>query len=229
MESQKNQYEQWFEYTVNNSNYTKEFKSPARRHLCSPYDTRKILWAGLRTFLGEDKAKWLPCYTDVARWLSDNERRGLICVGPCGLGKSLICTRIFPVLFSKSFNVPFLSFSAVEMNTSIDKILDYCGVGNIIIIDDLGTEAAETISYGNRRRPFCELADRAERTGTMLIITTNLRTDIQRLAEDGPFGHKGDPDPRRIPSIEERYGIRTLDRLRASTRAVLFRGESMRN
>lgn len=190
-------------------------------------DPRKELWAGIRFYMGE-RAQWLNAYESVAAWLSDNQGRGLLCVGTCGLGKSLICQKVLPVLFSRHFDLEVLSCTAVEMNARIDELLGYCQKDHIIIIDDLGTEAAETVTYGNRRRPFCELADTALRRGTMLIITTNLRTTTLRLKEDCALGRKGDPDPRRIPSIEERYGVPTLDRLRATTKVALFTGRSLR-
>lgn len=229
MEQQKNAYEQWFSDAVQRMNGVQSAEAPTRFHVQFPNsDPTKILWSGIRTLLGADTAKWLPCYADVARWLRDNQNRGLLCIGPCGVGKTLICTRILPVLFSQHFGVGYKSRTAVEMNTCIDELLEYCHPGHIIIIDDLGTEATEAVVKYNRRRPFCELVDRAERTGTLLIITTNLRTNMKRLSEDCALGRCGDPDPRRIPSIEERYGIRTLDRLRSTIRVVAFRGESMR-
>ncbi len=229
MEQQPNAYEQWFSAAVQRAGGEQEATAPTRFHIQFPKsDPTKILWAGLRTILGTDTAKWLPCYVDVARWLHDNQSRGLICVGPCGVGKTLICTRILPILFSQYFGVGCRLLTAVEMNAQIDTLLEYCQPGHIIIIDDLGTEAPEAFVKYNRRHPFCELVDRAEHTGTLLIITTNLRTNMQRLSKDGPHGHHGDPAPHRIPSIEERYGLRTLDRLRATTKVVVFKGESMR-
>lgn len=178
-------------------------------------DPRARLWAGIRFFMGE-KAKWLPAYDEVSMWLADNNSRGLICIGTCGLGKSLICTKILPQLLSYHFKLDAKVVTAVEMNQHIDELLAYCGQNRVIIIDDLGTEAVETVTFGNRRKPFCELTDAAERTGTMLIITTNLRTTR-------------DTDLRRnYPSIETRYGEPTIDRLRAITKVIVFKGQSLR-
>ena len=186
---------------------------PLHFGLFGDWDPRKELWAGISFYMG-DRAKWLPAYEKVAGWLGDNNSRGLICVGTCGLGKSLICMKVLPVLFKKHFGIEPMAVTAVDMNRRIDELLSYCGQDRIVIVDDLGTEAAETVTYGNRRRPFCELADRAETTGTLLIITTNLRTTRHATM---PY-----------PSIEERYGIPTLDRLRAVTSVVVFKGESLR-
>ena len=179
-------------------------------------DPRLALWNAIRQFVKND-AQWLPAYDEVAAWLSDNQSRGLLCVGTCGLGKSVICAQALPIVFQYFLKeVAVKVVTATEMNQKIDELLQFCGSQRIIVVDDLGTEAVETVTYGNRRRPFCELADMAERTGTLLIITTNLRTTR-------------DTDPRRnYPSIQDRYGDPTLDRLRAITKVIVFRGESLR-
>ena len=180
------------------------------------YDPTATLRAAIERHVKD--AKWLPAYDEVAAWLSDNQSRGLLCVGPCGLGKSVICAQCLPLIFERAFDgFGVMVVTATEMNQRIDELLAFCGYRHIIVIDDLGTEAPETVTYGNRRRPFCELADTAERTGTLLIITTNLRTTR-------------DTDPRRnYPSIQDRYGDPTIDRLRAITKVIVFRGESLRH
>ena len=174
-------------------------------------DPRRELWAAICKFVNKEP-KWLPCYEQVAKWLGDNDSRGLICVGTCGLGKSVICMQALPFLFKRHFDIDVMAMSATEMNQRIDELLAYCGQNRVVIIDDLGEEAASV--YG--RRPFCELVNAVERTGTLLIVTTNIRTTR-------------DPDPRRnYPSIETRYGVPTLDRLRATTHVVVFKGDSLR-
>ena len=171
-------------------------------------DARKRMEDGLRYFLGEGKYKWLPAYDRIADWLSDNKGRGLLCIGTSGLGKTLICQRILPVILGS--NVP--SVTAQEMNTRIDELLkERC-----VIVDDLGKEDVEIRNYGNRRRPFFELCDAAEKNGTLLIINTNLSTTPVR-------------DPRYPDSIQARYGNEVLSRLRATTKAVLIEGEDMRH
>lgn len=190
-------------------------------------DPRQRLWSGIRYYMGE-QARWITPYDQVAAWLSDNDGRGLICVGTCGLGKSLICEKVLPVLFKYHFKKDVMTVTAIDMNRRIDELLAYCEPGRVIIIDDLGTEPAETVFFGNRRRPFCELVDTAERNGTLLVITTNLRTTARRLKRDYGLFREGDPDPQGPPSIEQRYGMPTLDRLRATTHVAVFTGESMR-
>lgn len=202
-------------------------------------DPRKRIAAGIKYYM-KDRAKWIPAYDKVAQWFGDNHSRGLICTGPCGLGKSLICCDILPKLYFKHFGEQYkvLTVSATEMAQRIHTLLQFCDNPEqngkpIIVIDDLGAEEVEewvktTAGTYRKCRAFCELVDRAERTGTMLIITTNLFTTIPRLKVDCAYGKAGQLAPRLHESIEARYGIRTLDRLRAITSVVLFDGESMR-
>ena len=185
---------------------------PPRLHIQLP-NARERLMAGLRYYLGNN-AKWLPGYDDIVDWLTDNKGRGLLCVGTCGLGKTLICQNILPVLIHQYAGKIVSSYTATEMNRNIDKVLqEPC-----MVIDDLGTETSEVNNYGTRRTPFAELCDIAERRGKLIIITTNLVTE-----------HVIDKKTKQpIPSIEDRYGTRTLDRLRAITKVAIFEGKSMR-
>lgn len=177
-----------------------------RPHIACP-DAGERLHDGLKYYLG-DNYRWLPAYERIAEWLTDNRGRGLLCIGTPGLGKTLICQRILPVILGR--NIP--SVTAQEMNDRIDTLLkERC-----VIIDDLGKEDVEVKNYGNRRTPFFELCDAAERNGNLLIITTNLSTTPVT-------------DPRYPDSIQHRYGPEVLDRLRAITRAVLFTGDSLRH
>ena len=185
---------------------------PERLHIAIP-DAREQLMAGLQYYLGNE-AQWLPCYDKVVEWLTDNKGRGLLCVGTCGLGKTLICQNILPMLIYRNTKKVPDTCTAIEMNGRIDALLN----SKCVIVDDIGIEPVETNTYGNRRVPFNELCDQAERRGSLLILTTNLRTT-----------KKVDPDTGlAIPSIEERYGQRTLDRLRAITKVIKFEGPSLR-
>lgn len=176
-------------------------------------DAQKRLMAGLQYYMGND-AKWLPEYDEIADWLTDNKGRGLLCVGQPGLGKTLICCYILPMLLHKFAKVIPAVVTAVDMNKSIDKLL----AKSIVIVDDIGTESPETITFGERRYPFAELVDSVERRSSILILTTNLWTRHYVDKETG----------RVVPSIEDRYGLRTLDRLRAITSVVELKGSSMR-
>lgn len=169
-------------------------------------NAKERMLKGLQHFLGDD-AKWLPEYDEIVDWLSDNRGRGLLLIGTSGLGKSLICQKILPVLLGEVVDV----VNAREMGQVLDVLLQR----RCVIIDNLGSEpVSEMVNY-RKRRPFFELCDAAEQRGLLLIINTTLSTTRVR-------------NPLYPQSIQERYGNEVLDRLRATTRVVELRGKSMR-
>jgi len=143
----------------------------------------------------------MPEYDEVVRWLSDNDYRGLLCLGNCGLGKTLICGKILPILINHYCKKLISCYDALQMNANIDAVKSK----HIVYVDDIGTESL-SVKYGEKRLAFAELVDEAEKRGKLLIITTNLSTD----------------------EIREKYGERTLDRLKGITKTVLFTGQSFR-
>lgn len=140
-------------------------------------------------------------YRPIVDWMTDNKGKGLLMFGGCGLGKSVIGMYILPLLIKDVHKKVVNIFSAQELNQKIDEILKL----HIIYIDDIGTED-NLNSYGNKRMPFAELCDAAEKKGKLLIITTNLSID----------------------ELTHRYGDRVVDRLIATTKAVPFTGDSLR-
>ena len=148
------------------------------------------------------KATWDEAnYRPVVDWMTDNQGRGLLMIGNCGLGKSLIGKYILPYLIRDSCRKVVNIFNAQELNSKPDEILSY----HIIYIDDIGTENISNI-YGNKRIPFAELCDAVEQKGKLLICSTNLTLD----------------------ELAEKYGERTIDRLRATTKVIPFVGKSLR-
>ena len=171
-------------------------------------NARERLQKGLEYFLGKGNVQWLTGYDKMVSWLEDNDGRGLLLCGTSGLGKSLICQKILPVLLGREAVV----VSAREMNQQIDTLLQK----RIIIIDNLGQEPVkEWVNY-KLRTPFFELCDAAEQRGIIMIINTNLSPN---QIEDPKYPH----------SIETRYGNAVLDRLHSTVHVVVFEGDSMRH
>ena len=183
-----------------------------------PY-AKQWLWAGIMGRTSKEVARWIPAYEQVTEWLSDNRGRGLICFGERGLGKTLICSTILPQLIRKFSNRVVTTCNATALASQLDTLLKK--QQSVIYIDDLGTEPVEVNHFDDKsktwahRQPFCELVDACEQRGNILIVSTNLRTSP----------HSQHPE---WPCIKTRYGERTYDRLKAITRTILFRGESMR-
>ena len=171
-------------------------------------DAEQRLRSGLDYFVnvfsrGEvQKSEWNEKnYRPIVDWMTDNKGRGLLMVGSCGLGKSLIGKYILPYLIRDACRKVVNVFNAQELNSKPDEIIGY----HIIYIDDIGTENVSNI-YGNKRIPFMELCDATEQKGKLLMCSTNLT----------------------IEELKEKYGDRTVDRLRSTTKVVPFIGESLR-
>lgn len=159
-----------------------------------------MLKHGIAYFAG-NSAKWNKGYEKIASWLDNNKSRGLIVNGTCGLGKTLICSKVIPILINFYCKKIVTVVDAQAMNEKLDS-LKRC---KLLMIDDVGTEN-EAVSYGNRRQAFAEIVDNAEKHGNLLIITTNLSGE----------------------EIIAKYGVRVGDRLSAITCHVAISGKSMR-
>ncbi len=177
------------------------FGSPKRVSI--HIDNAKLLLCnGLKYYCGEG-AVWQQEYEEVAEWLTDNKGRGLWLCGECGRGKTLIGAKILPVLFN-FYHFPRKTISlydAKDLNSKFDDIV----TKHIVYIDDVGKESVE-VNYGNRNLRFPDIVDEAEKKGKLLMFSTNLSQE----------------------KMVEKYGERTVDRLRAITKKIVFRGKSLR-
>lgn len=180
---------------------------PQTVSICIPQAEQRLR-AGLDYYVShfsggsETKAEWSERnYRPIVEWMSGNKGKGLLMTGSCGLGKSLIGIHILPVLMLDACRKRAYVCNAQRLNTKPNEVME----NHIISIDDVGTEGVSNL-YGNKRIPFMELCDLAERKGKLLIISTNLT----------------------VPELREKYGDRTVDRLRAITKFVPFTGKSLR-
>ena len=166
----------------------------------------QVLMRGLAYFCGE-RAQWLPEYEDIAEWLTDNGGKGLMCIGDCGRGKTMITQRIIPMLFGSYIRLTDGTKPAIACYTAIDLLerFDEVAQYKTVCIDDVGTEPNQK-RYGVTHNYFAELVDLCERQEKLLICSTNLSRE----------------------ELTERYGLRTMDRLTALTKRVFFEGESLR-
>lgn len=165
-------------------------------------NAKLLLCNGLKYYCGEGTV-WQQEYEEVAEWLTDNKGRGLWLCGECGRGKTLIGAKILPVLFN-FYHFPHKTISlydAKDLNSKFDDIVKK----HIIYIDDVGKESVD-VNYGNRNLRFPDIVDEAEKKGKLLMFTTNLSQE----------------------KMVEKYGERTVDRLRAITKKIVFRGKSLR-
>lgn len=164
-------------------------------------DAEDLLKRGLKHFIGDDY-QWLPEYNEIVEWLSDNKGKGLLCMGNCGRGKTVICLNILSAVFQYLLSQNYNIYDSVEMG---DKIEDIKSFGCNIMIDDIGLEQ-EFSKYGEKHIAFSEIVDIAEKKGLLLVITTNLNQK----------------------QLKSKYGERTFDRLKSLTKCVVFKGNSLR-
>lgn len=158
----------------------------------------------------------LPEYDEVIDWMYDTRGMGLLLIGDCGRGKSIITTGLIPVLLGMKENFAY-AVHADELNRPYPfatstmgmdpkaSCLDYLTRCPCPIIDELGVEPMIN-DYGERYEGFNRIINAAERYGRPLFLSTNLT--------------KGD--------LLNRYGERTFDRLRHLCRVVEFCGDSLR-
>lgn len=170
-------------------------------------DAEAVLKRGLRYFLG-DNAQWLPEYDQIAKWLTDNNHKGLMATGQNGRGKTLLCYQVMQMVFRHYLKLEYYNADAIDLAEDYEiwrRKYDMLESDMPIFLDDVGAESM-AVAYGMRHDIFAEIVDKAEKRKRLLIFTTNLSAE----------------------EIRERYGIRILDRLHALTTSVAFKGDSLR-
>ena len=183
-----------------------------RVHIALP-NARQLLLEGLAEYLG-DQAMWIDEYEEVARWLSNNNGKGLMLIGRPGRGKTVLIHHVLPQLLNRYCRLYVNCYTALELN---EYDVDAKGKAHsrydqirrenkIISLDDIGTEPDANV-FGERHCYFSELVDECERKQKLLLVSTNLSK--QELCD--------------------RYQLRTFDRLTAITHRVFFaEGDSFR-
>lgn len=146
--------------------------------------------------------------SDVATFLTTpSQKRGIYLGGNCGNGKTTMLKAFAKVC--KENDVRVLTTSAprmVKWHLDEHNIQDIPWREGIICIDDLGTEPAEVLVYGNKVSVMTDFFEEAYRAKSFLFVTSNL-------------GAK---------EIEERYGERVRDRFREMFHAIKFNSTSFR-
>jgi len=167
-------------------------------------NAKEIFIDTFRAFLSVQNKEmvYLPEYDEIVSWLSNNEGKGLFLYGNIGRGKTFISRYIIPSILLKHERKVVNFFDVQEMNQRLEEVLSK----KIICIDDVGLEELSNI-YGNKRLAFLEVLDATEKDGKLLIVTSNLANTEQIIAK---------------------YGDRGLDRIIATTKRIVFKGNSLR-
>ena len=190
-----------FKHAISEARKNDEDYAPTHFRFGVP-NAKETLMVGLEEVM-RHKAEWLSEYDQIANWLTDNQGKGLLLIGPPGVGKSEICMKVIPLIFRMALHKVFSRYQATELcneatyRSSLRQ--------RFIAIDDFGIEGT-FYDYGNPHIVFSEIVDCIEKRGTLLVANTNLTME----------------------EIKAKYGLRTFDRLRANMQVVVIREKSLR-
>lgn len=158
----------------------------------------------------------LPEYEDIIDWMTNTGGKGLLLIGDCGRGKSLILNYVLPVLFRmKGSGIravhaqdmykehPYQQYYGYYQRPA--TYLDLLVKAKYPAVDELGVEGQYN-DYGEKTEGFNLILNSAERYLRPVFVSTNLTEE----------------------ELLNRYGERTLDRLMHLCRTVRFKGESLR-
>ena len=160
----------------------------------------QALRSAMEYFIGRD-CVWLPEYNQVVEWLNCNHGLGLCLYGNNGTGKTVLIQKVIPALLLAYCNKVVKCVNYYDLNANADIVTNR----RLISIDDAGLET-ECISFGNKRWIFPEIMDIAEKRSNVVIISSNL---------DGQ-------------GFRDKYGIRTFERIVATTKRIEFNHPSFR-
>lgn len=168
-------------------------------------------WAQIMAHDGVDLA-WPRLAQYCAHLEAGTARRGLLLMGGTGTGKTFrlsFLVRRFP--YTRLLRADDAARRlAGETTAAREDILGCSYQGEDLAIDDLGAEELESVVYGQREQPMIgAVAMRHllwECTGSLTHISTNLSWS----------------------QLEERYGQRTVSRLRAMCNVVALDGADRR-
>ena len=174
---------------------------PQTFHLAIP-NAKDSLMNGLRAVIHQNVV-WLPEYDKIAEWLSNNHKKGLLLIGPPGVGKTVITMKVIPMILHIYYKRIFSCFQSTELvnRKAYEEVMHYRN----IVIDDVGIEGVYN-DFGNPHVVFSEVVDNIEKRGVLLVATSNLT----------------------IEEIKSKYGLRTYDRLRAHMALVVIKEKSLR-
>lgn len=139
--------------------------------------------------------------SQVIEYLADTQGKHLLLLGSCGTGKTLLATKIIPVIFMAKLGKIFKVIKACELFDKLEEAKKY----PFVVIDDFGTEST-AVNFGNKIDTISEVVDSIEGRKCLVIMTSNLDAN----------------------QIKQKYGIRTYDRLRGLFKVIQVNEKSMR-
>jgi len=148
-----------------------------------------------------DKLVWIPELEEVAGWMVDTKGKGLFLTGDVGRGKTNIILKAIPLMFYHFQRKVVKAHHAEQLVKHLDALKQK----KFIAIDEMGVEPIHN-EFGSKYEPMNKLFNLAEAESKIVFISTNL---------DGEM-------------VLDRYGVRTLDRIKRLCKIIQFKGESLR-
>jgi DNA replication protein DnaC len=163
-------------------------------------DAANTLRGAMEYFIGSGFI-WLPEYDHVATWLNNTEGRGLCLYGTNGTGKTILIQKVIPTLLFTYCRRAVKCLNYFDLNTITDDQMKL----RFLSIDDVGMEN-ECVTFGNKRWVFPEIMDLAEKRSNIIIFSSNLTGQ----------------------GFIDKYGVRTFERIVATTKRIEFNHKSLR-
>lgn len=167
--------------------------------------------------------------------------RGLLFMGPAGVGKTHLAVSIMKGLLSKGFDALFYEFGSLLKaiqdsynpisNTSELRVLAPVYQADVLILDELGA----TVPTDWVRDTMYQVINKRYNDKKLTIFTTNYLDEPRILhktdesEEIRTFGKKRNNERDRIqPPLEERIGVRLRSRLYEMCVAIQIEGDDYR-
>lgn len=152
----------------------------------------------------------------AARWLTTQDKFGILLCGTCGNGKTTLMLAIRSLInfldmrdsYNEQLSVHLIDArEIVRLNKD-----DYAGFKKIrskqmLAIDDMGLEPSEVLDYGNVLNPVIDLLSYRYNEQLFTIATTNLKPE----------------------EIRQKYGDRIADRFNEMMERIIFYNGSYRS
>lgn len=192
--------------------YKKVYSATAEREPVLYENLRDMFWSKAKELNPEYKVHDPQTYREITQYFLNTEKeKGILIAGGTGSGK----TQFFKIMQISLLNLRLPAFrivSCIDVEQAIrSEQAQYSDFAfGDMCFDDLGTESAETVIYGNRVNVMSEIIqiryNAFQNKGLKTHYTTNLAPD----------------------EIEKRYGTRISDRLNESCTNYFFEWDSFR-
>jgi len=160
--------------------------------------------------------------------------RGLLFIGPAGVGKTHLAVAIIKGLIEKGFAGMFTEFGSLlkaiqDSYNPISKsselsVLAPIYQADVLVLDELGA----TVPTEWVRDTMYQIINKRYNDNKLTVFTTNYSDEPRESISTTTFSRKGKPEAMREPTLEERISSRLRSRLYEMCTTVQMDGEDYR-